>query len=382
MRKLLSGYLFRFLKGYEFWVLIVLYVLASAFFVFYFANSKSYITMTRDNDISQWGEQGEVILSKDNIKDYKFESIDASELSLYRFYVGPVSKEDYEAIENSVAINERDIFWGLIEFLHIVPTVIVLILIPDFFGAMFKDRTIKNLIACGHSKGKIYLSALVFSFLLNLAMIFASIIIYAFLCLFYMWKPPIYLPVILVMLLVEIFITFTASSICLAFVFISGKRTVAFIAAFLMLWAVIALYIGKYVGSGSDTINELYYEVNNYDDADDAVWKDYINIIKTEGFVNLEDRFDVFEFREKTYYKGNELKISVEGHVDPVHKFAKMAIIYMDPMLVQRFESFGLEAYTCCRDGLMAIELANNVFWILTSTAIGIFVFKKREVRG
>lgn len=380
MRKLLSGYLFRFTKGYEFWVLIVLYVLASAFFVFYFANSKSYITMTRDNDISQWGEQGEIILSKDNIKDYKFESIDASELSLYRFYVGPVSKAEYEAIENSVAISERDIFWALIEFLHIVPTVIVLVLIPDFFGTMLKDRTIKNLIACGHSKGKIYLSSLVFSFLLNLAMIFASLIIYALLCLFYMWKPPIYLPVILVMLLVEIFITFTASSICLAFVFISGKRTVAFIAAFLMLWAVIALYIGKYEGSGSDTINELYYEVNNYDESDDEVWKEYINIIKTEGYVNLEDRFDIFEFREKTFYKGNELKISSEGYVDPVKKFARMAIIYMDPLVVQRFESFGLEAYTCCRDGLMAIELANNVFWILASTSIGITFFKKREL--
>jgi hypothetical protein len=336
--------------------------------------------MTRDNDISQWGEQGEIILSKDNIKDYKFESIDASELSLYRFYVGPVSKAEYEAIENSVAISERGIFWALIEFLHIVPTVIVLVLIPDFFGTMFKDRTIKNLIACGHSKGKIYLSSLVFSFLLNLAMIFASIIIYALLCLFYMWKPPIYLPVILVMLLVEIFITFTASSICLAFVFISGKRTVAFVVSFLMLWAVIALYIGKYEGEGSDTIYELYYEVNTYEESDDAVWKEYFNIVKTEGFVNLEDRFDVFEFREKTYYKGNVLKMSSEGHVDPVKKFAKMAIIYMDPLVVQRFESFGLEAYTCCRDGLMAIELANNVFWILLSTYTGITFFKRREI--
>ena len=380
MRKLLSGYLFRFLKGYEFWILIALYTAASAFLIYTFASSKSFITMTRGNYTLPWGEHGEITISKDNIKDYKFESLDVSELSLYRYYVGPVPKEDFDAIDNSVAISERDMFWGLIEFLHIVPSVIVLILIPDFFGTMFKDRTIKNLIACGHSKFKIYLSSLVFSLLLNLAMIFASIIIYALLCLFYMWKPPIYLPVILVMLLVEIFITFTASSICLAFVFISGKRTVAFVVSFLMLWAVIALYIGKYEGEGSDTIYELYYEVNTYEESDDAVWKEYFNIVKTEGFVNLEDRFDVFEFREKTYYKGNVLKMSSEGHVDPVKKYAKMAIIYMDPLVVQRFESFGLEAYTCCRDGLMAIELANNVFWILLSTCAGITFFKKREL--
>lgn len=379
MRKLLSGYLFRFLKGYEYWILIALYTAASAFLIYTFASSKSFITMTRGNYTLPWGEHGEITISKDNIKDYKFESLDVSELSLYRYYVGPVPKEDFDAIDNSVAISERDMFWGLIEFLHIVPSVIVLILIPDFFGTMFKDRTIKNLIACGHSKFKIYLSSLVFSLLLNLAMIFASIIIYALLCLFYMWKPPIYLPVILVMLLVEIFITFTASSICLAFVFISGKRTVAFVASFLMLWAVIGLYIGKFEGSGSDTISELYFEVNDYEN-NDAAWQEYINIIKTEGHYNFEDRFDVFEFREKTYYKGKEFNLTNEGYVDPVQKFARMTVIYMDPLMVQRFESFGLEAYTCCRDGLMAIELANNVFWILLSTCAGITFFKKREL--
>ena len=381
MRKLLSGYLFRFLKGYELWILIALYVAASAFLIYTFASSKSFITMTRGNYTLPWGDHGEITISKDNIKDYKFESLDVSELSLYRFYVGPVPKEDSDAIGNSVAVGERDMFWGLIEFLHIVPAVIVLILIPDFFGTMFKDRTIKNLIACGHSKGKIYLSSLVFSFFLNLAIIVASIILYALLCLFYMWKPPVYLPVVLVMLLVEVFITFTFSSISLAFVFISEKRTVAFVASFLLIWAVIGVYLGKYGGSGSDTISKLYYEVNDYEN-NDAAWQEYIRILKTEGHYDFEDRFEVFEFREKTYYKGKEFNLTNEGYVDPVQKFARMAVIYMDPIMVQRFESFGFEPYTCCRDGLMAIELTNNVFWIFASTAIGLVVFKKREVKG
>ena len=381
MRKLLSGYLFRFLKGYEFWILIALYVAASAFLIYTFASSNSFITMTRGNYTLPWGDHGEITISKDNIKDYKFESLDVRELSLYRFYVGPVPKEDSDAIGNSVAVGERDMFWGLIEFLHIVPAVIVLILIPDFFGTMFKDRTIKNLIACGHSKGKIYLSSLVFSFLLNLAIIFASIILYALLCLFYMWKPPVYLPVVLAMLLVEIFITFTFSSISLAFVFISEKRTVAFVASFLLIWAVIGVYLGKYGGSGSDTISKLYYEVNDYEN-NDAAWQEYIRILKTEGHYDFEDRFEVFEFREKTYYKGKEFNLTNEDYVAPVQKFARMTVIYMDPLMVQRFESFGFEPYTCCRDGLMAIEMANNVFWILASTAIGLGVFKKKEVKG
>lgn len=381
MRKLLSGYLFRFLKSYELWVLIVLYAAASAFLIYTFASSNSFITITRGNYTLRWGDHEEITINKDNINDYKFESLDVSELSLYRYYVGPVPKEDSDAIDNSYAVGEREVFWGLIEFIHVVPAVIVLILIPDFFGTMFKDRTIKNLIACGHSKGQIYLSSLVFSFLLNLAMIVATIILYVLLCLFYMWKPPVYLPVVLVMLLVEIFITFTVSSICLAFVFISEKRTVAFIASFLMIWAVIGVYIGKYEGGGSDAISELYFEVNDYEN-NDAAWQEYISIMKTEGHCDFEDRFEVFEFREKTYYKGKDFNLTNEGYVDPVQKFARMTIIYMDPLMVQRFESFGFEAYSCCRDGLMAIELANNVFWILASTAIGLVVFKKKEVKG
>ena len=381
MRKLLAGYLFRFLKGYEFWVLIALYVAASAFLIYTFASSKSFITITRGNYTMRWGDHEEITINKDNVRDYKFESLGVSELSLYRYYVGPVPKEDYDAIDNSVAIGERNIFWGLIEFLHIVPSVIILILIPVFFGTMFKDRTIKNLIACGHSKGKIYLSSLVFSFLLNLAMIFASITIYGLMCLFYMWKPPVYLPVILVMLLVEIFITYTFSSICLAFVFISGKRTVAFVVSFLLIWAAIGVYLDKYGGSGSDTISELYYEVNDYEN-NDVAWQEYISILKTEGHYNFVDRFDVFEFREKTYYKGKEFNLTNEGYVDPVQKFARMTVIYMDPLMVQRFESFGFEPYNCCRDGLMAIELANNVFWILLSTAVGMVIYKKKDVRG
>lgn len=382
MRKLLSGYLYRLLKGYELWVLIVLYAAASLLLIYVFAQDKNYITITRGNFTLRWGEYDEIAITKDNVKDLKYESLDVSESHLYGIYYDPIPKQEYDAIENSVAISERNILLGLIEFLHIVPSVIVLILIPDFFGTMFKDRTIKNLIACGHSKGMIYLSALVFSFFLNLAMIFATITICALLCLFYMWIPPVYLPVVLVMLLVEILITFTLSSISLAVVFISEKRTVGFVASFLMAVLMFNVYIGKYEGGGEEAISKLYYELNNYEEFDDAVWEEYRNIVKNEGVYSFEMRFDVFEFRDKTYYKGRELKFYTQNPMDPVQKTARMAMIYIDPLMVQRFESFGFEAYTCCRDGLMTIELANNVFWILVSTAAGMVVFKKKEVKG
>lgn len=382
MRKLLAGYLFRFLKSYEIWVLIVLYAVASAYLIFEFAREENFITITRGDFTIHMADNNEITITKDNVRDYKYESLDVSEANLYGFYSETMPRNEYVAILDSFANSEKKILLGLIEYLHVVPAVIVLILIPDFFGTMFKNRTIKNLIACGHSKAKIYLSSLVFSFLLNLAMIFATVTIFVLLCLFYMWKPPVYLPVVLVMFIAEIFITFALSSICLAVVFISGRRTVAFIASFLMIWVVIGVYLGKYGGSGSDTISRLYYRINDYESSDRAVWEEFSYILKNEGPNVLEDRFDVFTFREKTYYEGRELKLTNEGYMPPVQKFAWMAIIYMDPLMVERFESFGFEPYMNYREGLMAIELANNVFWILISSWIGLVVFKKREVKG
>ena len=385
MRKLLSGYLFRLIKSIDKWVLIFLYVLSMSYLIYTFVSSKSFVTMTRGNYTLPWGDHGEITISKDNVKDYKFESLGVSDFNLYRVYCEPIPKEDYDAIFancGSIAYSERELFVGLIEFLHFVPAIIVLILIPDFFGTMFKDRTIKNQISCGYTKGQIYLSSLLFSFLLNLAMMLATLIIYVLLCLFYMWKPPVYLPQVLVMLLVQIMITFTLSSISLAVVFISEKRTAGFIVSFLLITAVVSVYVGKYNGGGSDAINRLDYETHDYYSIDNENWVEYKRVMQNEGPNAFVQRFDVSDFTYKTYYNGKELKLYEETYMNPVEKYARMAIIYMDPFVVTNFESFGLTTYMLYHDGIMAIELVNNLFWILVSTAAGMVVFKKKEVKG
>lgn len=385
MRKLLSGYLFRLIKSIDKWVLIFLYVLSMSYLIYTFVSSKSFVTMTRGNYTLPWGDNGEITISKDNVKDYKFESLGVSDFNLYRVDCEPIPKEDYDAIFDncgSIAYSERELFVGLIEFLHFVPAIIVLILIPDFFGTMFKDRTIKNQISCGYTKGQIYLSSLLFSFLLNLAMMLATLIIYALLCLFYLWKPPVYLPQVLVMLLVQIMITFTLSSISLAVVFISEKRTAGFIVSFLLITAVVSVYVGKYNGGGSDAINRLDYETHDYYSIDNENWVEYKRVMQNEGSNAFVQRFDVSDFAYKTYYNGKELKLYEETYMNPVEKSARMAIIYMDPFVTTKFESYGFDTYMIYHDGIMAIELVNNLFWILVSTAAGMVVFKKKEVKG
>ena len=96
MRKLLSGYLFRLIKSIDKWVLIFLYALASSYLIYTFVSSKSFITMTRGNHTLPWGEHGEITISKDNVKDYKFESLGVSEYNLYRVDSEPIPQEEYD----------------------------------------------------------------------------------------------------------------------------------------------------------------------------------------------------------------------------------------------------------------------------------------------
>ena len=57
--------------------------------------------------------------------------------------------------------------------------------------------------------------------------------------------------------------------------------------------------------------------------------------------------------------------------------------IYLDPTLIvvdYLGEAFGL--YLLCRDGVMSINIAANIFWITLISAAGIFVFNKKEIHG
>lgn len=58
--------------------------------------------------------------------------------------------------------------------------------------------------------------------------------------------------------------------------------------------------------------------------------------------------------------------------------------IFMNPASVYQFtfsyEGSDLPPYMICRDGLAAVNIACNIFWITLSSGIGVSVFRKREV--
>ena len=44
-------------------------------------------------------------------------------------------------------------------------------------------------------------------------------------------------------------------------------------------------------------------------------------------------------------------------------------------------DALGLTVYEKWRCGIMAINIANNVFWIAATSALGMFIFRKREFK-
>ncbi|MEE3472259.1 MAG: hypothetical protein VZR24_16525 [Butyrivibrio hungatei] len=58
--------------------------------------------------------------------------------------------------------------------------------------------------------------------------------------------------------------------------------------------------------------------------------------------------------------------------------------IFMNPASVYQltfsYEGSELPPYMICRDGLAAVNIACNIFWITLSSGIGVSVFRKREV--
>ena len=378
MKKIITGYFFRLFRSFEFWALMILFLVATYYIVFPFISEENEITIARGDFILYDGDN--VIVNADNVNEHRFISSRVSAKNLYKEYGEPIPQDEYEYIrEHSYFyMPEKEVITTVIERLHGVPAAVVLILIPLFLGRMFSDGTIKNLIACGHNKRQIYVASLLFSFLLNIALIFITLIFFAIICLYFKWLPPIYLPMMLVMLLLEITISCVLSSICLAVLFFSKKEVLAVIASFLLILPMTGLLIDEYGIFDSDDAYDLYEALypNGYVQQD---FDEFKTIFMEEGSNVFEDRFDVFKYRLRTFYKDKELKIEDEAYMNPVLKYAWMAKIYMNPFVSRKMDCFGLTEYQKYRDGIYAINLANNVIWIFATSALGLFIFKKKE---
>jgi len=391
MRKILSGLLFRLLKGYEIWVLIALLLFAGLYIDYSFLNTYSFLNLVRAKDcvVTDGKEYDDITydLYTHNLKDYRFESQGISALDLYRYKTEALSEESSNVIiGTNSSYSELTAFSFMIVSPISIPMVLMMLFIPIFFGRMFSDGTIKNYIAGGHSKGKVYLSSLVFTFCVDLFLVVVSLLIFGFWCLYYEWKPPFYFPVVLALLLSSVFLLFAITTLCLAVLFISRKQTIALI---------VGLLVSAY-GLATVPIATPWSKIYESQELNDSGADEYLDILLSKhSYASLDQEFDYSEFNVRTYYEGRDLNVSEKSRLNPAIKNSLLVYIYMNPFLIYGLTEMQLMSgvlyssiemdttpYMMYRDGLVAINIASNVFWISLMSGTVILSNRKREVKG
>ena len=375
MKKILSGMFYNLFRGFEIWLLLILVVICGVF---------DEINNLRDYDVIAVGVFGEtrdysdedrtLIISPDNIDQFRYKGSGISAFDVYRYHIEPLPKDVYDKLGYDmyyIPHDEANTVFDRIKNLYIFPAILMAIFIPVFFGRLFRQGTIKNLLTCGYSKVMIYLASLIMSVVLDLALFLIRLLGFVLVCACLQWQPPVYLPVLIPSAVVSLLLLITISSFSLAALFISSKRTAAFVVGFIMAF------------SATISVSELAstflwnYEVVRTSAAEN---EDYMDFVKEQKQYLLEERFNFGNFSSDFYY-GDKLIISLyaESSLPAPLRYVILALIYSDPALIQGAD-FMFEPYLMARDGLLYVSMGVNTIWIILSSGLGIAIFRKREI--
>ena len=368
---------YRLFKGFELWALLALMFVSSLIAYFSIISDSDFISVRKSDSVIHTDYYGkEIDITASNVKQYCFESLGISAYDAYRAEV-EVIPDSVENILNgrfNFVDEELYLLFRAIGNLFLLPSALMAIFIPLFFGRMFSDGTLKNIISCGHSKGMIYLSSLILTAVLDTVLFIMNLAALVLWCAFFEWKPPIYLPVVISMILLMHLLVLTLSSICLAILFAGSKKTASFVAGFLLVLYIII----PGTAIAASILGSAYYSI----DSRKEDFNELREIMSTNRQNELEQRFDILEFDFNYYYQGRKLDIYGDYVNFPVAKYMIIAMIYSDPGMIAHFETVrvGLPEYMMARDGLFTINFVSCVSWITISTGVGYLVFRKREI--
>ena len=374
MRKLLSGYLFRMIKSPLMWALMVCGLIASVYFISICFEGINTVTVLHTKEHFYLGDYNQIYVDAGNAKEYRFESLGISALDVEQHNWVPIDQDTYNLLSNGVhtAFIEFRMFNGTIIALHYAPVITIALIIPVFFGILFSDGTIKNLVACGYSRRKIYFSALIYSFIVDSFMMLFNILVFICFCVYYEWKPPVYLPSSIAALIIEVLLVFTVSAVVVSALFASGKRTAAFVVGFLMM----AVLFFEY-----NPICEFYS--SHWIDSPSfmAEYTEFEELYKKYGFNAFENRFILSKLTSEVYWGDKKVLSSPENDLPKPVQSAIVTLIYLDPALTVRGNlGYSGNNYVYYSSGVVFIEMAVNMIWIAVSTLIGMACFKKREL--
>ena len=376
MKKILSGMLYRLFRGYEIWALLALFFIVAGYFTFVEIATIDYVAVKTGYTNTFYIDMEDSVITKENAEQYCYKNSGISAYDLYRYRIEKLPQETFDKIHkdmNSEPVYEVRTIFRLVFRSYLVASVLMVIFIPIFFGRLFSDGTIKNLVSGGYSKRLIYLSSLLLTFAIDLVLNVASLVIIAVLCLILQWLPPIYLPVLLPAFLLSVLLSFTITSFSIGSLFAGGKKTLAFILGFVMIAT--RFFSSSFFASGL----LLSGQAMSYHDLSEETKE----LIKESGPNNLEVKLDLSQFIEKYYINGERViyVFADESTYPKAVVNTLLVFVYGDPYLIDTtFVYVGYDAYSMARDGLMAINFAANAFWILFFNGVALFIFNKREL--
>ena len=376
MKKILAGMLFRLLKGYEIWALLALFFVVSGYFAFVEISTVNYVAVKNDLEFAFIYDGEDTVITKENAEQFCYKNSGVSARDLYRYGIETIPQESFDKINKDMdaePVSEVKTIFRLVFRSYLVASVLMMIFIPIFFGRMFSDGTIKNMISSGFSKALIYFSSLLLTFAIDLLLILMRLVMVAVFCVCFQWQPPIYLPVLIPAFLLSVLLSFTLTSVCLGALFAGGKKTLAFVLGFVMFAArfvsVSFLGAGLLWSSMEAGVSQMDPEVKEY--------------LQAKGANYLERKIDLSQFTEQFYIEGETVRymFADESSYPPAVVKTILVFIYGDPYLIDSSDEYmGFDSYSMARDGLMAVNGAVNTLWVVLINGVAILILNKREL--
>ena len=212
MKKILAGMLFRLVRGFEIWALLALFIIVSGYFAFVEISTVNYVAVKNDLEFAFIYDGEDTVITKENAEQFCYKNSGVSARDLYRYRIETIPQESFDKINKDMdaePVSEVKTIFRLVFRSYLVASVLMMIFIPIFFGRMFSDGTIKNMISSGFSKGLIYISSLLLTFAIDLLLILMRLVMVAVFCVCFQWQPPIYLPVLIPAFLLSVLLSFT-----------------------------------------------------------------------------------------------------------------------------------------------------------------------------
>ena len=376
MKKILSGMLYRLFRGFEIWALLALFICIAGYFTFVEISTVHYVAVKHDFTNTFYFELEDTVMTKENADQYSYKNSGIKVSDLYRYRIEKIPQDEFDKIHedmNAEPVSEVDTIFGLILRCYLVSSVLMVIFIPVFFGRMFSDGTIKNLVSSGFSKSLIYSASLLLTFAIDIILDVCSLLLIAVICLILQWQPPIYLPVLIPAFVVSILLSFTVTSVSVGALFAGGKKTIAFILGFVMIasrfFSVSLMAAGLLWSAQAMSFSEMSPETKEF--------------LKESGPNSLERKIDLSEFVEKYYVNGKQITylFADKNSYPPAVVKTLLVFIYIDPYLIDSADEYmGFYPYLMARDGLMTVNIATNVFWTVLFNGAAIFILNKREL--